>query len=117
VTWPIEDLRSYYVALHEFGHAATWTLETKLSAGVAARAVAARVLLGEARASAWALDTALVRPDSRTELAILEALTWYIEAHGGNVGAGGVELVAAEHVGEYSRIWARCPQSWTWDRD
>lgn len=117
ITRPIACALSYYVALHELGHAATWTLETMRPVGLAERdprAMAARELLGEARAWAWALDAALVEPDQRTELWILDAWTSYVAAHGGNIAAGGVELVAAEHRPEYSVAWARCRRAWTW---
>src|SRR5688572_12208116 len=62
VTWPVVDRLSYYVALHELGHAHTWSVRP-------------HKLRDEARAWQWALDVALVEPDQRTELHILECWT------------------------------------------
>jgi hypothetical protein len=106
VTEPIADLLTYYKCLHELGHAAT---VTTLDTAPGAR------LLAEARAYVWSVEVALVEPDQRTELDLLEAWACHIEARGGNVAAGGVELVAAEHQAEYRRAWARCRRNWTWE--
>jgi len=118
VTAPIADVVSYYVALHELGHVVTDGPDTMASGPRRRReprVVAARLLLGEARAWGWALDVALVAPDHPTQLHMLEAWTTYVLAGGGTVATAGIELVAAEHRGEYAATWDRIARNWTWE--
>jgi hypothetical protein len=110
VTQPIADLTSYFIALHECGHAATLPAGTR---GPRAR-TAGELLLSEARATVWALDHAMIPPDRDTELSILDGWACHIEEQGGDLATGGVELVAAEHRLEYAAAWGRCSTGWTW---
>jgi hypothetical protein len=89
-TLPITDARSYAIGLHELGHLATPPGST--------------FLIGEARATVWALDQAIVPLDL---VLLREAWLSHVDPADGGWLTFGSGLVADGELPEYVAAWLR----------